>query len=91
MIAQWDSSLLALPVARVQFPAMAEYFKRFFLFDRTLPTYPQPAWQKLDFSLAVHMCFVHSSGSTKEWSGTKKPKKSPNSTRNTRIYLRNHK
>ena len=30
MIAQWDSSLSVLPVARVQFPATAEYFKRFF-------------------------------------------------------------
>ena len=29
MIAQWDSSLSVLPVARVQFPAMAEYFKGF--------------------------------------------------------------
>ena len=27
MIAQWDSSLSVLPVARIQFPAMAEYFK----------------------------------------------------------------
>ena len=26
-IAQWDSSLSVLPVAWVQFPAMAEYFK----------------------------------------------------------------
>ena len=30
MIAQWDSSLPVLPVARVQFPATAEYFKGFF-------------------------------------------------------------
>jgi len=30
MIAQWDSLLSVLPVARVQFPAMAEYFKGFF-------------------------------------------------------------
>ena len=30
MIAQWDSSLSVLPVARVQSPAMAEYFKGFF-------------------------------------------------------------
>ena len=30
MIAQWDSSLSVLPMARVQFPATAEYFKRFF-------------------------------------------------------------
>ena len=29
-IAQWDSSLSVLPVARVQFPATAEYFKGFF-------------------------------------------------------------
>jgi len=29
-IAQWDSSLSVLPMARVQFPAMAEYFKGFF-------------------------------------------------------------
>jgi len=27
MIAQWDSSLSVLPVARVRFPATAEYFK----------------------------------------------------------------
>jgi len=31
MIAQWDSSLSVLPVARVQFPAMAEYFQGIFL------------------------------------------------------------
>ena len=30
MIAQWDSSLSVLPVARVQFTAAAEYFKGFF-------------------------------------------------------------
>ena len=30
MIAQWDSSLSVLPVARVQFPATPEYFKGFF-------------------------------------------------------------
>jgi len=30
MIAQWDSSLFVLLVARVQFPATAEYFKGFF-------------------------------------------------------------
>ena len=30
MIAQRDSSLSVLPVARVQFPATAEYFKEFF-------------------------------------------------------------
>jgi len=30
MIAQWNSSLSILPVARVQFPATAEYFKGFF-------------------------------------------------------------
>jgi len=29
MIAQWHSSLSVLPVARVQFPATAEYFKGF--------------------------------------------------------------
>ena len=27
MIAQWDSPLSVLPVARVQFPATGEYFK----------------------------------------------------------------
>jgi len=47
MIAQWDSSLSVLPVARVQFPATAEYFKGFSLTDRTLPTRPEPAWQKM--------------------------------------------
>jgi len=30
MIAQWDSSLTVLPLARVQSPTMAEYFKGFF-------------------------------------------------------------
>jgi len=30
MIAQWNSSLSVLPVARVQFPATAEYSKGFF-------------------------------------------------------------
>ena len=30
MIAQWDSSLSVLPVARVQFPATAEYFQGIF-------------------------------------------------------------
>ena len=30
MIAQWNSSLSVLPVARVRFPATAEYFKGFF-------------------------------------------------------------
>jgi len=49
MIAQWDSSLSVLPVARVQFPATAEYFKSrdVSLADRTLPTRPEPAWQKM--------------------------------------------
>jgi len=47
MIAQWDNSLSVLPVARVQNPATAEYFKEFFLADRTLPTRPEPAWQKM--------------------------------------------
>jgi len=47
MIAQWDSSLSVLPVTRVQFPAMVEYFKRFFLADHTLPTRAEPAWQKM--------------------------------------------
>jgi len=30
MIAQWDSSLSVLPMARVRFPATVEYFKGFF-------------------------------------------------------------
>jgi len=47
MIAQWDSSLSVFPVARVQFPVTAEYFKDFSLADRTLPTRPEPAWQKM--------------------------------------------
>jgi len=34
-------------VARVQFPATAEYFKGFFPADRTLPTRPEPGWQKM--------------------------------------------
>jgi len=45
MIAQWDSSLSVLPVARVQFPGTAEYFKGFF--PGTLPTRPEPEWQKM--------------------------------------------
>jgi len=44
MLDQWDSSLSVLPVARVQFPATAEYFKGFSL---ALPTRSQPAWQKM--------------------------------------------
>jgi len=48
MIAQWHSSLSVLPVARVRFPATAEYFKGFlFLIDHTLPTRPEPAWQRM--------------------------------------------
>jgi len=47
MIAQWNSSLSVLAVARVQFPAMVEYFKAFSLADHTLPTRPEPAWQKM--------------------------------------------
>ena len=47
MIARCDSSLSVLPVARVQFLATAEYFKGFSLADRTLPTRPEPAWQKM--------------------------------------------
>jgi len=38
MIAQWDSSLSVLSVARVQFPATAEYFKG---------TRHELAWQKM--------------------------------------------
>ena len=41
MIAQWDISLSVLPVARVQFPAMVEYFKGYF------PGWPHsanPSW-----------------------------------------------
>jgi len=34
-------------VARVQFPATAEYFKGFFLADHTLPTHPEPTWQTM--------------------------------------------
>jgi len=41
MIAQWDSSLSVLPVARVQFP------RDFSLADRNPPTRPEPAWQKM--------------------------------------------
>jgi len=47
MIAQWDSSLSVLPVARVRFPATAGYFKGFSLADRALPIRPEPAWQKM--------------------------------------------
>ena len=50
MIAQWENkciSLSTLPVAQVQFPAVAEYFKGFSLADCTLPTRPEPAWQKV--------------------------------------------
>jgi len=38
MMAQWDSSLTVLPVARVQFPATTEYFKGFFLADHMYTT-----------------------------------------------------
>ena len=50
IIAQWENkciSLSVLPVAQVQFPAMAEYFKGFSLADYILPTRPEPAWQKV--------------------------------------------
>jgi len=46
MIAQWDSSLSVLPVARVQFPATS-ISRDFSLADRTLPTRPEPVWQKM--------------------------------------------
>jgi len=36
-----------LSVSQVQFPAAAEYFKKFSLADHTLPTRPEPAWQKM--------------------------------------------
>ena len=39
--------LLIIFVAWVQFPAAAEYFNRFSLADHTLPTRPEPAWQKM--------------------------------------------
>jgi len=42
-IAEWNSSRSVLPVARVQFPTMAD----FSLADRTLPTRPEPVWQKM--------------------------------------------
>ena len=44
MIAQWNSSLSVLPVARVQFLSIP---RNFFLADHTLPTRPEPAWQKM--------------------------------------------
>ena len=48
MIAQWDSSLSVLPVARVQFSATADYFKGIFPgWLHSLPTRPEPAWQKM--------------------------------------------
>jgi len=48
MIAQWDSSLSVLPVTRVQFPQPRRSISRdFHLADRTLPTRPEPAWQKM--------------------------------------------
>jgi len=36
-----------LSVARVQFPAAMEVFQGTFLADHTLPTRPEPAWQKM--------------------------------------------
>ena len=39
-------SLSVLPVVRVQFPAMVEYFEGLFLADHTLPTHSEPEWQK---------------------------------------------
>ena len=47
MIVQWDCSLSVLRVARVQFPATADYSRDFSLTDHTLPTRPEPAWQKM--------------------------------------------
>ena len=49
MIPQWENeciSLSVLSVARVQFPTVAGYFKRFFLADNPMPTCPEPVWQK---------------------------------------------
>ena len=39
-------SLSVLSVAQVYLPAVAKYFKGFSLADHTLPTHPQPTWQK---------------------------------------------
>ena len=50
MITQWNRSLSVLLVAWVQFPATAEYFKGFSLAHHTLPTRPEPAWQKMSQS-----------------------------------------
>jgi len=40
-------SLSVLPVGRVHFPAVAEYFKGFSLADHTLSTLPKSVWQKI--------------------------------------------
>ena len=53
MIAQWENeciSLSDLSVARVQFPAVAEYFKRFIPTDHNRSTYPEPVCQEMTLS-----------------------------------------
>jgi len=44
MIAQWDSSLSVPPVARVQFPTMAEYFKGFLPADHSSGRTKRAEW-----------------------------------------------
>jgi len=51
MIAQWDSSLSVLPVASMgcgfNSQPRQSISRDFSLADRTLPTHPEPAWQKI--------------------------------------------
>jgi len=47
IIAQWDSSLSVLPVARVNSQPRRSISRDFSLADHTLPTRPEPAWQKI--------------------------------------------
>jgi len=50
MMTQWENECISLSVrsvARVQFPAVAEYFKGFSLADHFLPTHFEPAWLNL--------------------------------------------
>jgi len=50
MRGQWDSSLSVLPVARVQFPTMAEYFKGLYTVQGVPKSGVAPPWKK-PFSL----------------------------------------
>jgi len=47
MIAQWDSSLSVLPVAGFNSEPWQSILRDFSLAVHTLPTHPEPAWQKM--------------------------------------------